>query len=68
MAYSEFLTAAKMGTARVIYEDGSTFAVYQTPAGRTEYQHFCYGDHRTSYANDGFESDDGIIRIPVRED
>lgn len=68
MSYNDFLAAAVAGKARTVFEDGSTYAVYLTPAGTTEYWHFCYGDHRVSYAENGFELNGEIIRVPARDD
>lgn len=67
MSYDDFLNAAKAGTARTVFEDGSTYAVYQNAAGQSEYWHFCYGDHRASYAEHGFQLDGAVIRVPARE-
>ena len=67
MTYEAFLTAARAGTARTVFQDGSTYAVYQNADGQTEYWHFCYGDQRDSYATHGFELDGAVIRVPARE-
>lgn len=64
--YEDFLTAAKAGTARTVFEDGSTYGVYPGPDGQLEYWHFCYGDHRANYAEHGFELDGAVILIPAQ--
>lgn len=64
--YEEFLAAAANGTARTVFENGSTYGVYTNSTGRTAYQHFCYGDERESYATRGFEIDGAVYLIPAQ--
>lgn len=66
-SYESFQAAVRNGSARTVFQDGSTLGVYTTPSGKTAYWHICYGDHRQSYATDGFNEDGQVWRIPAAE-